>query len=72
VSEADLVLRQEPWSGVRRFAVHADDGVLVLWGEAASEAQKAAIETMARSIPGAAGVDSRFVTVSRLTRNVIV
>jgi len=77
-SNAELVdemrkrLSAEPWSGVRRFAVHADDGVLVLWGEAATQAQKAAIETMARSIPGAAGVDSHLVTVSRLTRDVIV
>lgn len=65
-------LYEESWAGVQGFAVHADRGVLVLWGEAASEAQKSAIETMARSIPGTAGVVSHLVTAPRFTHGVIV
>jgi CBS domain-containing protein len=72
VDEMRKRLHAESWAGVQGFAVHADHGVLVLWGEAASEAQKSAIETMARSIPGTAGVVSHLVTVPRFTRGVIV
>ena len=40
--------------------VQAQDGVLTLLGLVESEAEKAALETMARAIEGAKGVQSRL------------
>ncbi len=65
-SDAELVeemrtrLSREPWAARLGVVVHADRGVLVLWGTSLSEAEKAALETMARSIPGVARIDSHL------------
>lgn len=67
-SDAELVaemrtrLSRESWSAGLGVVVHADRGTLVLWGASLSEAEKAALETMARSIPGVARVDSHLAT----------
>jgi len=67
-SDQDLVTRmqawmiEEPgWVPTPRPAVTACNGVLILWGLVDTEAQKAALETMARAIPGCHGVESHLV-----------
>jgi len=55
-------LSRESWAAGLGVVVHADGGVLVLWGASLSEDEKAALETMARSIPGVARVDSHLST----------
>jgi CBS domain-containing protein len=52
--------REHAWLPRRRPAICAHDGVLELWGLVDSEAQRAALETMARAIPGCRGVDSHL------------
>jgi CBS domain-containing protein len=54
-------LRGESWVARRGIVVEAANGVVSLWGVAESEAEKSAIETMARAIPGVQGVDSHLV-----------
>jgi CBS-domain-containing membrane protein len=66
-SDADLGtemqerMAQEAWIQTLRPAASACDGLLVLWGLVATKAQKAALETMARAIPGCRGVESHLV-----------
>ena len=66
-ADADLVremkarLVRERWV-TSRIVVQAEDGVLSLWGFAETEAEKAALETMGRSIEGAKAVESHLVT----------
>jgi len=70
-SDAELVeemrtrLAREHWAASLGVVVHADGGILVLWGASLSEAEKAAVETMARSIPGVVRVDSHLTTKGR-------
>jgi CBS domain-containing protein len=65
-SDAELVgtmrarLRGEAWVSCHGLLIEARDGVLVLWGLVATDTEKSAIETMARSIPGVRGVDSHL------------
>jgi CBS domain-containing protein len=66
-SDADLVERMQremaregAWMPHRRPAICAHKGVLELWGLVDSEAQRAAIETMARAVPGCRGVESHL------------
>ena len=40
------------------IVVHANDGKLVLWGMVGTAAEKSALETMARTVPGAKAVES--------------
>src|SRR5258705_6061316 len=67
-SGAYLVLRMQEWMAeehgwvpMPRPAVTACDGLLILWGLVDTQAQKAALETMARAIPGCHGVESHLV-----------
>lgn len=66
-ADADLMalmqerMAQETWISRRRPTVEARDGVLTLWGVVASEAEKAALITMARATPGCQGVEDRLV-----------
>jgi CBS domain-containing protein len=53
-------MKAEPWTPLG-IVVEADDGVIRLWGVASSETERAALETMARSIPGCRGVDNRLI-----------
>jgi CBS domain-containing protein len=72
VSDTDLVramrerLRSEPWVSNRNIAVRAEGGVVGLYGLVESEAERAALETMARSIPGCQGVDTRLIVRGRM------
>ena len=76
-SDADLVLRMQEWMAEERGwvpmprpAVTACDGLLILWGLVDTPAEKAALETMARAIPGCRGVESHLVAAqgTRLAR----
>ena len=58
VSEMKARLANEAWAPTAGFSVHASDGVIVLGGVARSEAQRAALETMARAIEGCRGVEN--------------
>ncbi len=76
-SDTDLVTQMQAWMAeehgwvpIPRPAATACDGLLILWGLVDTEAQKAALETMARAIPGCRGVESHLVVVggTRLAR----
>ena len=60
VEEMRVRLARERWVASRGIIVQAQDGVLTLLGLVESEAEKAALETMARAIEGAKGVQSRL------------
>jgi CBS-domain-containing membrane protein len=72
VSDAQLVkemktrMDREAWVSSLALIIEAKDGVLVLWGLAESEAERSALETMARSIPGCRSVDNKAVVRSKL------
>jgi CBS domain-containing protein len=66
-SDRDLVSRMQAWMAEElgwvptpRPAVTACNGLLILWGLVDTHAQKAALETMARAIPGCRGVESHL------------
>lgn len=76
-SDEDLVLRMEEWMAkehgwvpLPRPAITACDGLLILRGLVDTQAEKAALETMARAIPGCRGVESHLVVAggTRLAR----
>jgi CBS domain-containing protein len=58
-------LAPERWAP-RGLVVQAKDGVLSLWGLVATEAEKSALETMARSIEGVKDVDNQVMVRSEL------
>jgi CBS domain-containing protein len=64
VRDMESRLAAEPWTTRRGIVVHADKGVLVLWGLVATPGEKSALETMARSLPGVRGIDSHLVVRS--------
>ena len=53
-------MEQETWAPKHAVVVHADHGRLVLWGMVDTAGEKSALETMARSVPGVAGIDSHL------------
>jgi len=53
-------IKAEPWTSVGTI-VEAHDGVIELWGGVASEAERSALDAMARAIPGCRGVVNRLV-----------
>jgi osmotically-inducible protein OsmY len=57
-------LGDEPWVSNPRISEKVEDGVIWLWGQVASEAEREAIETMARSIPGSRGVENQLTRVA--------
>jgi CBS-domain-containing membrane protein len=69
-SDADLVrelkarLARESWVSGRGIVPQCQDRIMSLWGIVESEAEKAAVETMARAIPGVRGVESHLVARS--------
>jgi CBS domain-containing protein len=73
-SDADLIaqmrerMAQEAWISRPRPAVHADHGVLALWGFVSGDAEKAALVTMARSIPGCRDVEDRLISKGTIHR----
>lgn len=62
VEEMKVRLAAEPWTSTAGFVVHAKRGVIFLWGVVPTEAEKAALETMARAIVGCSGVENDLVT----------
>jgi osmotically-inducible protein OsmY len=59
----------EPWTSSRGILIEAREGGLVLWGMVDSEAERSALETMARAIPGCRRVDNQIlVRVQLLTQ----
>jgi osmotically-inducible protein OsmY len=62
MAEMQARMRDEAWLRTPRPVVYVDDGVLALWGLVDSEAQKAALETMARAIPGCRSVESHLIS----------
>ena len=71
-SDAELVeemkarLDREAWVSSRTLTVEAKDGVLALWGMVESDAERSALETMARSIPGCRSVDNKTIVWPQL------
>jgi CBS-domain-containing membrane protein len=53
-------IKAEPWT-TGGIIVEAHDGVVELWGTVASDTERAALETMARGIPGCRGVVNRLI-----------
>jgi CBS domain-containing protein len=64
VAEMKAALAREAWVSNRGIVVQAKQGVIALWGLVRSDAERAALETMARAVPGCAGVDSHLVVQS--------
>lgn len=58
VHEMKRRLDREPWVSNRDIGISARDGVVRLSGAAGSRAEKSALETMARTVPGVRGVES--------------
>jgi CBS-domain-containing membrane protein len=50
-------MQPEPWLSTRNILVRAEGGVVSLHGLVDSEAERSALATMARAIPGCRGVD---------------
>lgn len=65
-SEMHARLAREPWVTNRAIVVQAREGVLLLWGLVLTETEKAAIETMARALPGAKGVESHLMVKAEM------
>jgi CBS domain-containing protein len=61
VEEMKARLAGEPWTSTAGFVIHAKRGVIFLWGVVPTEAEKAALETMARAIAGCVGVENDLV-----------
>jgi osmotically-inducible protein OsmY len=68
-ADADLVaemqerMEQEAWIRRSRPTVEARDGVLTLWGVVGSDAEKAALITMARAIQGCRTVEDHLIAL---------
>jgi CBS domain-containing protein len=68
VKEMRARLEAEPWVSNRRVAIRAENGVLSLFGVVSTEAERDALQTMARSIEGCTGVENNLVVAARLPR----
>jgi hypothetical protein len=68
VAEMKNRLHHEPWVTNRGLWVEAREGVLFLAGLVESEEEQAALELMARTIPGCLAVDNRTTPKSLLHR----
>ncbi|MBI2494543.1 MAG: CBS domain-containing protein [Candidatus Rokubacteria bacterium] len=69
VEEMKARMDREPWTSSRGILIEAREGGLVLWGMVDSEAERSALETMARAIPGCRRVDNQIlVRVQLLTQ----
>jgi osmotically-inducible protein OsmY len=65
-SEMRARMAREPWVTNRGILVQARGGVLSIWGIVASEAERSAFETMARSIEGVKAVESHLLVKSEI------
>ena len=72
LSDAQLVremktrIDREAWVSSRGLLVEARDGVIGLWGIVETQAERSALETMARSIAGCRSVDNKTVVRPQL------
>jgi len=66
VTEMRARLAKEAWVSHHGIVVDAEQGELSIWGMVASEAEKSAVETMARSLPGVRSVRSRLLVESEV------
>jgi CBS-domain-containing membrane protein len=73
-SDAELVaemqdrMAQEAWISKPYPTVEACDGIVTLWGLVGGDAEKAALATMARSIPGCKAVTDRLIARGAIYR----
>lgn len=73
-SDAELVaemqdrMAQEAWISKPHPTVEACDGTVALWGIVGGDAEKAALATMARSIPGCKAVVNRLIARDAIYR----
>ena len=74
-SDTDLVFRMQEWMAEEhgwvptpRPTATASHGLLTLWGVVDTPAERAALETMARAIPGCRGVQSHLVVAGGALR----
>jgi CBS domain-containing protein len=65
VDEMRARMAREVWSQGFRVSVHAQGGVVTLWGLVEGPEQRAALEAMARSLPGCRDVDNHLVSCAR-------
>jgi CBS-domain-containing membrane protein len=61
-------MAQEAWISKPRPTVDGRDGVLALWGIVGGDAERAALVTMARSIPGCRAVEDRLLVRDAIYR----
>jgi CBS domain-containing protein len=60
VAEMQERMAQEVWISKPGPTAYSRDGILALWGIVGGDAERAALITMARSIPGCEGVEDRL------------
>ena len=66
VDEMRARLARETWTSPHALVITASDGVLSFYGLVWSEAERSAIETMARGIEGCTGVENHLVVESEV------
>jgi CBS domain-containing protein len=54
-------LRREPWATTTGVLAEAREGILALWGLVSTDAERSALETMARTVPGVRDVENHLV-----------
>jgi CBS domain-containing protein len=54
-------LRREPWATTTGVLAEAREGILALWGLVSTDAERSALETMARAVPGVRDVENHLV-----------
>jgi osmotically-inducible protein OsmY len=59
-------MRAESWVSYGNVGIHACGGIITLFGIVDSQAERSALETMARAIPGCKGVDDHLLLYSQV------
>lgn len=66
VSEMQQRMRAESWVSYGSIVIHACGGIITLFGIVERQAERSALETMARAIPGCQGVDDQLLLYSHV------
>ncbi len=66
VSEMQQRMRAESWVSHGNVAIHACGGIITLFGIVDTQAERSALETMARAIPGCKGADDQLLLYSQV------
>lgn len=66
VSEMQQRMRAELWVSYGNIGIHASGSVITLFGIVDTQAERSALETMARAIPGCTGVDDQLLFYSQV------